>query len=109
MKTFLERARTVEVAEPAYTFVQDKLFGALDEATPTVRKNMIGRFKAIYDAEAEYVGQSAYALFNTVTGYADHAMIVHGRPRFNSILDGAAKAFKQTGIKAVETLVGATI
>jgi phage/plasmid-like protein (TIGR03299 family) len=72
MQTFLKHSAATKVGPKGVLTVQEALFGSLDDETPKQRREAIERFKAVYWAEKERSGATAYALVNAITGYADH-------------------------------------
>lgn len=110
MEEWLRKLTEVEVEEAGMIKVRETLFGGLDEATPTQRKNAIDSFTEIYRAEAERCGETAYALAQTVTGYADHKVRVTAKSnRLASALVGRTAQVKQAGLTAVAELAGVKI
>lgn len=108
MAEFLTQSLEVEVDEPSFLSVREKLFGALDEATPTQRRNAIDAFTEIYRTETERHGETAYSLVNAITGYADHKIRVQkDGSRMASELSGRIATFKNEGLVAVRNLVPA--
>jgi phage/plasmid-like protein (TIGR03299 family) len=105
---WLEAAATTQTDDTALRSVTTALFGGVDDETPTQRLNAIKAFREIYDQEVARGGASAYALVNTVTGYADHGLRLNirkdenaGAERLISMMGGAADIFKTRGLKAV--------
>jgi hypothetical protein len=87
------------------TNVQEKLFGALDEATPARRRGAIEQFLAIYNEERERVDETAYALANAITGYADHKSTIRKNSnRLESMMDGNSFIFKKKGFELLQTV-----
>lgn len=108
MEEFLTQSLEVEVDEPSFLSVREKLFGALDDATPTQRRNAIDAFTEIYRVETERHGETAYSLINAVTGYADHKIRVQkDGSRMASELSGRIATFKNEGLTAIRGLVPA--
>lgn len=106
MEQWLNEAQAVTVDEPAYTKVQTEIFGVLDDATPTQRRNAIDAFREIYEAEVERNGATAYSLINTITGYGDHKIRVTANgSRMASMLGGRSASFKSTGLGIMQKLV----
>lgn len=106
MLEWLKRANEVKVSEADVTAVQETLFGVLDDATPTQRRNAIDAFMAIYREEADRTGETAYALANTVMGYGDYKVrVTKNNSRMGTILFGQANAFKKQGLQEVAKLV----
>lgn len=99
---WLQKLSEAQVSEKTVTNIQEKLFGGLDEATPTQRKNAIESFLAIYKEEAERVGATGYALANAVTGYADHKIrVTKDSNKLISSLTGRSAMFKKQGLVAI--------
>lgn len=106
LEAFLRKADEVEVTEPMFAKVEEKLFGTLDDATPTMRRNAIDAFRAIYKEEVDRNGTTAYSLTNAVTGYGDHKIrTTKDGTRMGSMLVGSAAMFKKDGMRAVQQLV----
>ena len=107
MNEWLTKLSESETDEALKVKVEENLFGVLDEATPTQRRNAIEMFRKIYDTEKERNGETAFTLVNTITGYADHqTRVTKDASRMNSVLQGSAAMFKKQGIDAVANLVG---
>lgn len=108
MLEWLKQANEVKVSEADVVSVQETLFGTLDDATPTQRRNAIDAFMGIYREEADRTGETAYALANTVMGYGDYKVrVTKNNSRMGTILFGQANVFKKHGLAAVTKLVAA--
>lgn len=100
MQTLLENMQQVKLSKKERETVQTELFGTLDDDTPTRRKNAIEAFQAIYEAERQLNGHTAYTMFNAATGYADHAAVYRGtgiereESRLRSMIDGPNQKLK---------------
>lgn len=103
----LEQMLQIKLSKKDRELVQTELFGSLDEETSTRRKNAIEAFQAIYEAERALNGHTAYTMFQTATGYADHGAVYRGQGvereenRFRSMLSGPNQAMKA---KALDVL-----
>lgn len=108
MREWLELAATIRVKDDAYDEIEGYLFGELDEDTSSRRANSIELFRSMYDEEAARNGETAYSLFNTITGFADHGKRQKGNEderrerRFLSITEGRAARWKQRAIVKLE-------
>lgn len=108
MQEWLKRSAEVKVSDDSFTKVQEQLFGKLDDATPTQRRNAIELFQNIYKEEVDRNGETAYSLVNAVTGYGDHGIrVTKGGTRMGSMISGRSASFKKQGIAAVQELVKA--
>lgn len=105
MAEWLDRLSTTKVKDELVQSVRDGMFGPLDDQTPARRRNAIEAFQNIYNAEKERSGQTAYAVVNTITGYADHALGYNGdseqraRARMLSVIEGRAEQLKEQGLE----------
>jgi phage/plasmid-like protein (TIGR03299 family) len=107
MHEWLEDLTKVEVGEDELVAVREEMFGTLDDATPTRRRNAVDRFLAIYNAERERCGPNAYALANAVTGYADHGMTTKaGTEKLAAVISGAPAILKASGLAVVGKIAG---
>lgn len=102
MAAWLQKLADTPIDEPTADGVRDAIFGPLDDATPTQRRNAIESFKSIYQAEVERCGENAYAFANAITGYADHKtrITIKGN-RMQSMLDGKSAQLKKVGFAAL--------
>lgn len=71
-KALMELAQQYRLADGEYDALETGLVGSLDEATGKQRRERIEAFRAIYAAEVEVNGPTAYTLVNAATGFADH-------------------------------------
>lgn len=103
MQEWLEQAASTPIEGRHVQLFRDDMFGPYDDATPAVRVNAIEAWTGIFSEEARRNGRTAYALANSVTGYADHATRFHEGEdaRFTSIFKGSAFAFKKKGMLEV--------
>lgn len=96
----LEQMLQIKLSKKDRELVQTELFGSMDDDTPTRRKNALEAFMAIYEAERQLNGHTAYTMFNAATGYADHAAVYRGQgvereeSRFRSMLSGPNQQMK---------------
>lgn len=110
MQILLEQMQEVKLTKKDRQVVQDELFGTLDEETPTRRKNAIEAFQAIYEAERQLNGHSAYTMFNAATGYADHAAVYRGtgvereESRLRSMIDGPNAKLKAKTLEVLRDI-----
>lgn len=113
---FLERAAVVNVTSDDLTKVEEYLFGPRTDRSK-VAEGSVERFNGIVAQEVAEYGRTAYALFNGITGYADHVKaggvkFDASKPgavskRFRSAVDGSAAEFKVRGKEAIEALITA--
>lgn len=102
---WLETLANTEVTPEQVTAVQEKLFGPLDEQTPTQRRTAIDSFLKIYNEEAGIFGNTAYSLATAITGYADHnTRVTQKSTRMTSFLIGTSAMTKMNGLKAVASV-----
>lgn len=114
MAEWLERAATIDVSTAELEAVEEYLFGPASDRT-TRADNKVERFKGIVAQEVADYGRTAYALFNGITGYADHVLAGGSKydpsdaedvsKRFRSAVLGSAAEFKARGVAAIESLV----
>lgn len=105
MEAWLTGLTKIDVTESTFSDFRDAFLGPLDEATATQRRKAIEAFTEIYEAEAAYVGNTAYALANAVTGYADHFIKVKaGQSKLESTIDGRTSIIKNLGLNMVKKL-----
>lgn len=87
--------------------VSETMFGPLDDATPTRRRNAIEAFLDIYNAERERQGSNGYTLAQAVTGFADHGVSTKaGIDRLSSVLNGQINVVKTKGLAVVSEVTG---
>lgn len=99
-----------DVETPFEISIQTALFGEIDDATPTQRKNSAEMFSKIYTEEAARNGRTAYSLFNAVTGFGDYGVRITARgSQMASMLGGQGAAFKKKGVVALQKMTGITI
>lgn len=112
LTSWLGKAAVAKAPESMVREVQTALFGEIDDATSAQRLAAVEKFSEIYHAEAERVGETAYALVQAITGFADHEFRYNGtdakknETRFLSVTsgEGASMHFKTKGIGVVSTL-----
>lgn len=111
MGEWLKIAADTKVTDEQFAACRTAVFGALDDESPKQRQDTIAKFMAIYAEETARVGDTAYAMLNAITGFADHGKEQRGEGRqkdeahFNSILldTGTANTFKTRGLDALVT------
>jgi len=97
----------VKTTEADVTKVQEAMFGPLDDATPTQRRHSIESFLAVYNEEREHSGETAYALANAITGYADHKIRITSKAtRVQNAIDGPSAWFKKDAFKVLSEIAG---
>lgn len=109
MQAWLERLAAKKMTENEVELVRERIFGSLDEETPTRRKHAIESFMQIYAAEEEHAGRSGYSVLQAITGYGDHVIRLRnagGEEKMRSIFSGAGLKFKQKGIKQLSGVLG---
>jgi phage/plasmid-like protein (TIGR03299 family) len=117
LQEFLKAAAACDIKEYEVAAVQTAIFGSLDEKTPTQRKKAIDAFRRIYAEESQRNGNTAYSLFNTVTGFGDHARRYQGEGeikaehRFISIFEtwGQSYLLKAKGLSVIDRMVEAIV
>lgn len=101
----LGRTQDMKLKKDAKQFVQEGMFGPLDDDTTAQRRNRIEAFQSIYATEKERSGDTVYTLINAITGYADHALRYNGdsaaraeKRMLSVMVDGHASDVKEQGI-----------
>jgi phage/plasmid-like protein (TIGR03299 family) len=110
---WLEKAAKVKVTERVLAPVMEAVFGSLDEEPKGQRAKAVETFSAIYAAEQELNGPTAYSLIQAVTGYVDHARRYQGsgeeraERRFYALTEnwGSGSQLKEKAIRALGTAV----
>lgn len=115
MAQWLEQAQQYTLGDSEYEAIETELLGPLDDATPKQRRDKIEAFRAIYDAERELNGPTAYTLWNTVTGFSDHGGrrnyqaegTARAERRMFDVIEGNGALFKAKAVTAINALDGA--
>jgi phage/plasmid-like protein (TIGR03299 family) len=114
MKKWLEASLKFRMNDNQIQVVQTELFGDLtEEESSAYRLKQLDTFGTILGEEQGAYGKTAYAMFNAITGFADHAMRYNGAKgnpllaserKMAGVIDGRSFGFKEKGINVLSEL-----